>query len=49
MNIQMVVVRPFDRLARGDTVADPARIARILGSEWAHSVVRVLAVPVKGK
>jgi len=49
MNIHLVVVKPFDRLTRGDTVTDPARIARILGSEWAHSVVRVLAVPMKRK
>jgi hypothetical protein len=49
MSIHLIVVRPFDRLTRGDTVTDPARIARILGSEWAHSVVRVLAEPVKGK
>jgi hypothetical protein len=48
MNIHLIVVRSFDGLARGDTVTDPARIARILTSEWAHSVVRVLALPVKG-
>jgi hypothetical protein len=47
MNIQLIVVRPFDGLARGDTVTDPARIAQILTSEWAHSVVRVLAASVK--
>jgi hypothetical protein len=48
MNIHLIVVKPFDHLTRGDAVADPARIARILRSEWAHSVVRVLALPVKG-
>jgi hypothetical protein len=48
MNIHLIVVRPFDRLTRGDTVTDPARIAKILGSEWEQSVVRVLVVPVKG-
>jgi len=47
MNIQLIVVRPFDGLARGDTVTDPTRIAQILNSEWAHSVVRVLAAPAK--
>ena len=48
MNIHLIVVRPFDRLTRGDTVTDSARIAQILGSEWAHSVVRVLTASVKG-
>jgi hypothetical protein len=48
MNIHLIVVRSFNGLTRGDTVTDPARIAKILNSEWAHSVVRVLAAPVKG-
>jgi hypothetical protein len=47
MNIHLIVVRPFNGLSRGDTVTDPARIAQILNSEWAHSVVRVLAASVK--
>ena len=47
MSIHLIVVRSFDDLARGDTVTDPSRIARILKSEWAHSVVRVLASPGK--
>lgn len=48
MNIHLIVVRPFDGLVRGDTVTDSVRIAQILTSEWAHSVVRVLAAPGKG-
>ena len=48
MSIFLVVVKPFDSLARGDTVTNPTRIAKILGSEWAHSVVRVLIAPAKG-
>jgi len=47
MSIHLIVVKPFDGLARGDTVTDPARITQILGSEWAHSVVRVLGETVK--
>lgn len=41
MNICLVVVRPFAGFARGDIVADPARISQILKSEHAHCVVRV--------
>jgi hypothetical protein len=48
MNIHLVVVRPFDGLTRGDTVTDPARIAKVLSGEWAHSVVRILATVSKG-
>jgi hypothetical protein len=48
MNIQLIVVRPFDGLGRGDSVTDPTRIVQILNSEWAHSVVRVLVAPEKG-
>jgi hypothetical protein len=43
MNIQLIVVRPFGSLARGDVIADPTRIAEILKSENAHAVVRVQA------
>jgi hypothetical protein len=48
MNIQLIVVRPFDGLNRGDVVTNPARIALILNSEWARSVVRVLVAPGRG-
>jgi hypothetical protein len=41
MNMQLVVVRPFGGLTRGDIVTDPKRIAQILTSEYAHAVVRV--------
>jgi hypothetical protein len=42
MDIQLIVVRPFDGLTRGDAVTEPTRIVRILNSEWVHSVVRIL-------
>lgn len=48
MTYHLVVVRPFDGLARGDAVTDTARIAAILKSEHAHDVVRVIAPPQKG-
>ena len=41
MNIRLVVVRPFAGFARGEIVADPARITQILKSEHAHCVVRI--------
>lgn len=41
MSIRLVVVRPFAGFARGDIVADPVSISRILKSENAHCVVRV--------
>ncbi len=48
MNINLVVVRPFDGLARGEAIADAARIAAILKSEHAMDVVRVIALARKG-
>ena len=48
MNMHLVVVRPFAGLARGDIVADAARIAEILNSEHAHDVVRVVAPTKEG-
>jgi hypothetical protein len=44
MDMHLVVVRPFDGLARGTIIAAPARIAAILNSEHARNVVRVAAV-----
>ena len=41
MDMHLVVVRPFGGLARGDVIADPQRIARILKGEHAACVVRV--------
>ena len=41
MKIQLVVVRPFDGLAKGDVVTDEQRIATILRGEHASDVVRV--------
>ena len=43
MELHLVVVRPFDGLARGDTVSDELRIAQILQTEHARDVVRVIA------
>jgi hypothetical protein len=48
MTIHLVVVRPFDGLARGDVVADPERISSILAGEHAGAVVRVAAPAAKG-
>ncbi len=47
MEMHLVVVRPFDGLARGDVVADAERIGAILKGEHATSVVRVITPPVK--
>jgi len=47
MDMHLVVVRPFGGLARGDVVADPARIAEILKGEHAASVVRVVTSETK--
>jgi hypothetical protein len=41
MDLQLVVVRPFGGLSRGDAVTDANRIADILNSEHATHVVRV--------
>ncbi len=48
MDIQLVVVRPFGDLSRGDIVTDIARISEILTSEHACSVVRVASLAKKG-
>ena len=47
MQVNLVVVKPFGKLARGDIVTDSAHVTEILKSEHAHSVVRVSA-PAKG-
>ena len=41
MKIQLVVVRPFEGLAKGDVVTDEERISAILRGEHAQDVVRV--------
>ncbi|HUB47013.1 MAG TPA: hypothetical protein VMB73_18685 [Acetobacteraceae bacterium] len=43
MEMHLVVVKPFDGLARGDIIKDETRISAILSSEHARSVVRVAA------
>lgn len=43
MELSLIVVRPFDGLARGEVVSDPEKIAAILASENALHVVRVAA------
>ena len=43
MEMHLVVVRPFDGLARGTLITDPARITAVLKTEHAHHVVRVAA------
>jgi hypothetical protein len=48
MDMHLIVVRSFGDLARGDVVADAARIAEILNSEHARCVVRVVTLANKG-
>ena len=43
MTKSLVVVRPFGRHARGDTITDTGEIAAVLQSEHARSVVCVMA------
>ena len=45
--MELVVIKPFDGLARGTVIADQNRIAQILGGEHAHCVVRVSASQIK--
>jgi len=47
MDMHLVVVRPFDGLARGEAVLDRARIVAILSSEHAGDVVRVNIRPTR--
>ena len=47
MELNLVVVRPFAGLARGDVITDAKRIEDVLHSENAAHVVRVMA-PKKG-
>lgn len=48
MNIELVVVQPFGDRARGEVVADPDEIARVLASNPHHVVQRAApaATPV---
>lgn len=43
MSIKLVVVRAFGAHARGDVIEDESEIGRVLSSEHATCVVRVLA------
>lgn len=47
MAFHLVVIRPFDGLARGAIITDPTIIAGILNGQRARSVVRV-ASPAPG-
>jgi len=49
MDVQLVVVKPFGNLARGDIVTDTVRITQILNGEHARSVVRVVMPKNKAK
>lgn len=42
MDTKLVVVRPFAGRARGDAIADPDEVARVLAGAHAECVVRVL-------
>lgn len=48
MDIHLVVIKPFGKLARGDIVTDKARISQILGCEHSRCVVRVAAQSARG-
>lgn len=41
MDIHLVVVRPFNGFARGDTISEPALVSEIVQGVHAHDVVRV--------
>lgn len=43
MTVKLVVVKPFGGFRRGDVIADQAKIAAVLASGRAASVVRVTA------
>ncbi len=47
MDTHLVVVKPFAGFARGDVVADIARINEILKGEHATAVVRVATYPAR--
>jgi hypothetical protein len=42
MKLALVVVRPFAAHGNGDLITDPTEIARVLGSEHAACVVKVV-------
>lgn len=42
MDFNLVVIRPFGAYARGDAIVKPDDVARVLGSENAENVVRVI-------
>ena len=42
METKLVVVRPFAGHARGDAITDPDEAGRVLASDQAECVVRVL-------
>ncbi len=48
MDLQLVVVKPFEGLARGDIVTDTARVNEILNGEHARCVVRVVVPANRG-
>lgn len=48
MEIHLVVVKPFDGVARGDIIKDQTRVSEILSSEHARFVVRI-AAQIPGK
>jgi hypothetical protein len=41
MTIQLVVVRPFGKYTKGETITDAATITQIVAGEYKHHVVRV--------
>ena len=48
MTTYLIVAKPFDSAARGDTVTNSAPIAQTLSSKWHHSMVRVQKSKRKG-
>jgi hypothetical protein len=48
MTLQLVVTKPFLGFVKGDVIADAAKIAEILASDYKRSVTRV-ASPATSK
>lgn len=45
MNRNLVVIRPFGGMKRGDQITDPTKVDAVLGGENALDVVQVPAAP----
>jgi hypothetical protein len=41
MTVHLVVVRPFGKYTKGETITDAATVTQILAGEFKHHVVRI--------